>query len=170
MLLLELIAMDLEAMAARMRRVNKFVFYNPSSAEEDADMLERLATEVRGLMGSPLDTVIHSIFEDLFHADAMEKAIDLENDYFDAVGFSHFPSSGMEYVQKVIQIYKDVLKGTELAEPDEPIAEVHIGNSQSFSASNPVPNSRTDRNIMEVTVQRQSCPSRWLSMIREGKL
>jgi hypothetical protein len=111
MLLLELIAMDLEAMA-RLRRVKRSVCYNVSSAEEDTDMLERLAREARGLMGSPLDTLIHGIFEDLCRTDAVEQAIDLENDYLGTIGLSHFPSSGIEYVQEVIQIYKDLLKGT----------------------------------------------------------
>ena len=125
-MLLELIARDLEAEAHYLRRVRSPVCHSHSSVADAIQKLDRLAMEVRQLFGSPLETIIQDVFEDVCQIDGLVQALELENNYRASVGFSHHPVCGAEYVQRVLQIYEDVLWEHERAETKKPGADLTV--------------------------------------------
>jgi hypothetical protein len=124
-MLLELIAMDLEA-EANLHRVRSPVCHSHSRVAGAIQKLERLAMEVRQLIGSPLESTIRNVFQEVCQIDGLEEALDLENDYLQSAGFSHDPLCGAEYLQRVLQIYKDMLRENERAQTKKPSGNVSV--------------------------------------------
>jgi hypothetical protein len=127
-MLLELMAMDLEA-AAQLRRSQWSVRHFQSTFADAARELEQLAMEVRQLIGSSLEMVLQAVFEDVCQTDVLERALDLENDYLQSIGFSHHPLCGTAYVERIVQLYKEVLRVDQRADTEKPIASGDISMS-----------------------------------------
>jgi hypothetical protein len=127
-MLLKLMAMDLEA-AVQLRRSQWSVRRFQSTFADAVRELEQLAKEVRQLIGSSLEMVLQGVFEDVCQTDVLEWALDLENEYLQSIGFSHHPLCGTEYVERIVQLYKEVLTVDQRGDTDKPIASSDISIS-----------------------------------------
>jgi hypothetical protein len=102
---LELIALELEG--TPFWRFQKDIEWPDDQRNADAaNLLERLAREVRELTGSHVHVKLSRIAKKLGDASVIEEV----NEYRRRIGFSAFPSSGSKYLENLIEIYEQSLE------------------------------------------------------------
>jgi hypothetical protein len=99
-------AIELERAADR--RIRK-LGENPADAESAraADLLYRLADDVRRLRGSPAYTEYLAILNWLGEFDVVEEFAERAAAYRAAIGVLHFPDDGEAYLRALIALAKD---------------------------------------------------------------
>jgi len=88
--------------------------------EAAAEMLAKLAVEVRRLVGTPIGQEFTALQEKAYAAEwrGFDRLIEDENRHRSRVGFDSFPDSGEEYVRARMEIYAKALREAE-EEADE---------------------------------------------------
>ena len=83
---------------------------NPADAVSAgaAELLQKLADEVRGLQGSPAYTEYLAILNWLGEFDVMEDFAERAHDYRTGIGVTHFPQNGEAYLNALIAIAKEI--------------------------------------------------------------
>ena len=82
---------------------------NPTDAESAgaAELLRKLAAEMRGLRGSPVYTEYSAILHWLGEFDVIEEFAERANAYRSRIGAAHFPENGEAYLRALIAIARD---------------------------------------------------------------
>jgi hypothetical protein len=82
---------------------------NPSDqvSANAAKLLQKLADEVRGLVGSPAYTEYLAILNWLGEFDVTEDFAERAHDYRSRIGVDHFPENGEAYLRALIDLAKD---------------------------------------------------------------
>jgi hypothetical protein len=83
---------------------------NPADAESEAAarMLQKLADELRGLIGSPAYREYQAICGWLDEFDGMAELAEYAHDYRTRIGVDRFPADGEEYLRVLIGFAKDI--------------------------------------------------------------
>jgi hypothetical protein len=90
----------------RLRKVGE----NPLDAQSAtaADLLQKLANEVRGLRGSPASIEYLAILNWLGEFDVMEQFAERASEYRSRIGAEHFPENGEAYLRALIALARDI--------------------------------------------------------------
>ncbi len=72
-----------------------------------AELLQKLASDVRGLIGSPVHTEYVAVLNWLGEFDVMDEFMQRAHEYRAAIGATAFPRSGEDYLRTLIDIAKD---------------------------------------------------------------
>ena len=99
---LEILACELES-TAQWRRQKAMSFTDDRRNLDAADLLDRLAEEVRTLRGSLLHAKLSRVLDRHFDPSAVEE----ECEYRKSIGFRSEPISGDRYLRRIIEIYED---------------------------------------------------------------
>ena len=90
----------------RLRKVGE----NPQDAQSvaAADLLQKLADEVRGLRESPASVEYLAILNWLGEFDVIEEFAERANEYRSRIGVEHFPENGEAYLRALIALARDI--------------------------------------------------------------
>lgn len=127
---IEFVVLDLEGTADWRRRVQED-HPNDKRNASAAALLERLAAEITSSPDLELVAKLSEIESGLISQTETNKSYDFSfvveecNEYRRRIGFTEFPSSGKEYLQRLIDIYEEHLRRTkedwlEYEPPDNP--------------------------------------------------
>jgi hypothetical protein len=89
----------------RIRKLGENAFDEVSA--NAATLLQTLANEVRGLVGSPVYTEYLAILNWLGEFDVMEDFAERAHDYRMGIGVEHFPENGGAYLGALIALAKE---------------------------------------------------------------
>ena len=83
---------------------------NPADTQSAAaaELLRKLAEEVRGLSGSPAYTEYLAILNWLGEFDVMEEFAERANAYRSRIGIEQFPESGQAYLQTLTALAREI--------------------------------------------------------------
>jgi hypothetical protein len=99
--------------------------------EAAAEMLAKLAVEVRRLVGAPLGQEFEALQEKVYTAEwrGSDRLMEDENRHLSRIGFDSFPDTGEEYLRARMEIYAEALReAEEEADADEEDEEEDEGD------------------------------------------